>query len=179
VLWLPRDRRVVYDTPVEDVLDAITGLRQSSDDLLALVAGCLTAAGPASEAPRRNARGLLMEQLEDGSTAYVQPVGPAWRLTGGRQAASRTRPAWTVAYSSSSSVFPTLIRLWRQAGAEGDAGPGSSLSLEISQLETNIAIESRAFDLAVPPDTTPMSLEELRQSGPLGERSGATGGDRP
>ena len=56
-LWLPRDRRVLRDAPVEDVLDAITGLRRSSDDLLALVSGCLsadiTAGGPRPGRPGR------------------------------------------------------------------------------------------------------------------------------
>ena len=42
-LLLPRDRRILRDVAVDDVLDAITGLRRSSDDVLALLAGCLAA----------------------------------------------------------------------------------------------------------------------------------------
>lgn len=180
VLWLPRDRRVLQDAPVEDVLDAITGIRQSTDDLLALVAGCLTSAAPASEAPRRNSKGWLLVPIDDGSTAYFRRAGQTWRLAGGHQGESPTRPAWTVAYTgAASSAFPALIRMWRQGGADGVSGAGASLSLEISQLETNTSIESRAFDLVVPPDAVPMSLAELRQSGPLAERPGAAGGDHP
>jgi hypothetical protein len=48
-LLLSRDRRVVRDADVADILDALIGLRLGPDDLRAVLSGCVKAAAePAS-----------------------------------------------------------------------------------------------------------------------------------
>lgn len=37
----------------------------------------------------------------------------------------------------------------------------------VQQLEVNTAIDAAAFEVAIPPDTEPMTLEELRSVAPL------------
>jgi hypothetical protein len=37
----------------------------------------------------------------------------------------------------------------------------------VSQLEVNVPIDDAAFTVAVPPGTTPLTLAELREAGPL------------
>jgi hypothetical protein len=44
--------------------------------------------------------------------------------------------------------------------------------LRVSQLEINTTIDSKAFEIEVPRDAVPLSIEELRRAGPLGDRSG-------
>jgi hypothetical protein len=48
----------------------------------------------------------------------------------------------------------------------------ADITLRVSQLEINAAIDDGAFEVDVPPDAMPLTLEELRRSGPLGEREG-------
>jgi hypothetical protein len=176
VLWLPRDHRVVRDAPVEDVLDAIAGLRQTSDDLLSLLTGCLTAAGPAAAGDvRRNAQGVLMTTLQDGTVAYLQRTGTDWRLTAGTRESRADGQSWSVSYADFSTAFPATIRMWRTAQPVSGEPLRSALVLQVSQMETNVSLESRAFDIAVPTDAVPMTLEELRQAGPLADRAGGRG----
>jgi hypothetical protein len=42
----------------------------------------------------------------------------------------------------------------------------------LSQIETNVSLDPQVFTVQIPPDTDPITLEELRRSSPL-----APGGD--
>jgi hypothetical protein len=171
VLWLPRDRRVLRDAPVEDVLEAIAGLRRSSDDLLALVSGCLTSASTPEGAGQRSSRGWIMVDLADATRAFLTRDGQAWRISAGRRDAADALGSWSVSYADFSLHFPGSIRIWQDVGPPGQPGSSAALTLQVSQLETNVPIDSRAFELVVPPDAAPLTIDELRQSGPLADRA--------
>jgi hypothetical protein len=166
-LWLPRDRRVLRDVPVEDVLGAITGLPRSSDDVLALVAGCLAAditeAGPGQSGPG----GWMRVDLAGGVSAFLTRDGAVWRIAAGRRDGGHGGAAWAVSYSSFSAGIPAVVAI--SQGSAGD-GPGTALTFQVSQLEVNASIDARAFDVAIPADAQPLTLEELRQSGPLADK---------
>jgi hypothetical protein len=178
VLWLPRDRRVLRDAPVEDVLEAIAGLRRSSDDLLALVSGCLTSDSTPGAAGQRSSNGSLMVDLPDATRAFLTRAGQVWRISAGRQDATAARGSWSVSYADFSASFPGSIRVWQHVGAAGQPGSSAELTLRVSQLETNVPIDSQAFELAVPPDAAPLTVDELRQSGPLADRVAGQGSGR-
>jgi hypothetical protein len=46
-----------------------------------------------------------------------------------------------------------------------------NLLAQISQLETNVALGGEVFQVTVPGDAAPISLEELRNAGPLRDAS--------
>lgn len=173
-LLLPRDRRVVIDAPVADILDAIVGLRRSADELLALVSGCATAGPIAASGPTGNGRGTVMAELGDGTTVFLKRDGGTWRLVAGRRDASPPAAAWRVAYERFLSPFPDMVRV-TMGSPTGDGGGETTLSFEISQRETNTTIDPRAFEPAGAADAVPMSLDDLRRSGPLADRTGGTG----
>jgi hypothetical protein len=166
-LFLPRDRRVLRDVPVEDVLGAITGLPRSSDDVLALVSGCLSAgiapAGPGEVSPG----GWMRVALAGGITAFLARDGAAWRITAGQREAGSGGAAWSVSYSGFASGFPGAVTI-RQEPA-GGRPVATALTFSVSQLEANVPIDARAFDVVVPAGAQPLTLEELRESGPLAE----------
>jgi hypothetical protein len=177
-LWLPRQRQVLRDAPVEDVLDALTGLRRSSDDVLALLSGCLTNAASPAAAGRRNSRGWLTVDLGDATSAFLRRDGAAWRVIAGRRDGSGPGGSWSVSYEDFASRFPGTIRVW-QAPAAADASlAATSLILQVSQVEANVPIVPAAFELAVPPDSAPITIDDLRQSGPLADRGAGPGSDR-
>jgi hypothetical protein len=169
-LWLPRDRRVLRGEAVEEVLEAITGLRRTSDDLLALVAGCLTAATAPAVSGSRNARDWMMVDLADSSKAFLSRDGARWRITSGQRGAEGGGESWTVSYPAFAAGFPTAISVRQDAIGGAGASAATTLTLQITQLETNVAIDARAFDVAVPSDAQPLTLDDLRQSGPLADR---------
>ncbi len=171
-LWLPRDRRVLRGAPVEDVLEAITGLPRSSDDVLALLSGCLSSdlatAGPGESGPG----GWLAMSLAGGIRAFLARDGANWRIAAGHRDAGTGTAAWSVSYAAFSSGFPGSVTI-RQDPTGG--GPSATaLTFEVSQVETNVPLDTRAFDVVIPADAQPLTLEELRQSGPLADR-----GSRP
>jgi hypothetical protein len=61
--------------------------------------------------------------------------------------------------------------LRHDAAGEGQ-GAGAELSLTLSQIELNTTLGPRAFMVDVPSDARPITLEELRKSGPLGHGPG-------
>jgi len=170
-LWLPRDRRILRDAPAADVLDAIVGLRRSGDDLLGLLSGCLAAGLPESAADvGRNSRGWLMVSLADGTTAFLKREGQTWRLLAGRREDPAGASSWSASYERFAGAFPGLVRLSTSRPGSG-ASPDAVLSLDVSQLETNTAIDARAFDALEASDAAPLTLDELRRTGPLADRT--------
>jgi outer membrane lipoprotein-sorting protein len=67
-------------------------------------------------------------------------------------------------YADFTSGLPATVHL--------RAGTVADLTLRVSQLEINTTIDSKAFEIQVPGDALPLSVEELRRAGPLGERAG-------
>jgi hypothetical protein len=179
-LWLPRGRQVVRDAPVEDVLEAITGLRRSSDDVLALLAGCLADGTNAASGTGggRNARGWLSVELGDAMRAFLRQDGAVWRVVAGQRGAAGGPVAWRVSYADFVAGFPGTIRVWQEFVTAAGASDASSLTFEVSQLEANVPIDPAAFEVAVPSDAQPLTVDELRQSGPLADRDADRGSGR-
>jgi hypothetical protein len=63
---------------------------------------------------------------------------------------------------------PASVRLTNPPGRDGAS---FDLVLRLEQVETNGAIPDEAFTVRVPADAVPMTLGELRQAGPLRDRS--------
>jgi hypothetical protein len=177
-LWLPRDHRVVRDAAVEDVLDAITGLRRSGDDLLALVSGCLAdGIGPVGGG-RRNPRGWVTIDLPDRMSAFLHREAAVWRIAGGQRAAAGETGSWSVSYADFVSGFPGTIGIRQQGAAAAGQEAATVLTLRPSQVETNVTIDPAAFDVAVPADAAALTIDELRRAGPLAERDAGDGSRR-
>ena len=110
--------------------------------------------------------------LAGGIRAFLARDGATWRIAAGHRDAGTGAAAWSVSYAASSSGFPGSVTI-RQDAAGG--GPSvTALTFEVSQVETNVPLDVRAFDVVIPADAQPLTLEELRQSGPLADR-----GSRP
>ena len=52
--------------------------------------------------------------------------------------------------------------------ATGPNANGTDLTLRLSQLEINMPLDAAVFEVEVPADATPLTLDELRRAGPLG-----------
>ncbi len=173
VLLLPRDRRVLRDAPVDEVIEALTGLRRDASDLLALVSGCLISnPRPIATQARRFPSGWGTLALGGDVEALLHDQRQRWLVVGGRQLATSGEPGaarWTVSYDEFSAGFPAIVRVWQALDPGNTGGLAAELTLRVSQRETNVPIDAEAFSLRVPPDAVPMTIEELRQSGPLAD----------
>ena len=153
-LLLTRDDRVVRDAPPEGIVEALTGVALTPADLLAIVAGCGLGAGTPSAGRAFNDEWAAVDTA--GATTYLRRVEGRWRVGGA------VRDQLQVLYSDFQRGTASAVHI--KAAAIAD------ITLRVSQLEINTAIDSKAFEIEVPREAVAMTLEELRRSGPLGEK---------
>ena len=156
-LVLPRDERVLRGEAPSAIVEALAGIALTPSELRTALAGCgLGTAAPSGG--RSFGEDWASVDVADG-TMFLQRVGGRWRV-----AASR-REAITVQYGEfvSGRASTVFVRT-----------PASDLALRVSDVELNTPIDPSAFDLAVPRNAVPLTLDELRRAGPLGEKGTAT-----
>jgi hypothetical protein len=132
-------------------------------DLLAVFTGCVVP-GPRAIAGRLHAGGLASIDLESAdqgtqrrtATVYLRRNGSQWQL----RAAKRDR--WQIEYIPGSGSFPQSVRL---ISTNPDVAVGITATL--SQIETNSDLDPAAFRVEEPKGVTPLTIDELRQAGPL------------
>lgn len=155
-LVLPRDRRVVRAPAAQDILGAITGLAWEPADLLAVLTGCVEP-DPVAVSGQGHRGGWVTLGLRGGATLYVERVGPRWSLRAAR------RSGWEIVYDQWTTSFPSRMTIRSRPESTVD------LVVTVTQSEANVPIDPAAFRAAVPPGAEPMSLDDLRAAGPLGE----------
>jgi hypothetical protein len=162
-LLLTREDRIVRDAAPEAILGALTGVALSPADLQAVFTGCVVPA-PRATAGRLHSGGFAsieVESADQGSqrrtaTLYLSRNGSQWQLR------AATRDRWQFEYTTGTGSFPQSVRL---ISTNPDIRVG--LTAALSQVETNQAIDPKAFVVEAPKNVMPMTVEELRQAGPL------------
>lgn len=156
-LVLPRERRVLRDTSVAAVLERLTGLALGADDLRLIVSGCLVdRAAPADG--RQWPGGWQAVTMGPERVAYLRTVQGRPTLV-----AADYGP-WHVDYSQHANGFPRLVRVRSAAKADVD------ITARVEQLDVNTQINPRAWEVEVPSDADPMTLDDLRSIAPLAEK---------
>lgn len=158
-LLLTRDRRVVRSAPPADILQALVGVRLSPDDLLAVLTGCVKAA-PVPVSARAYGVDWIAVDLRGGATGYLRRTGADWLVVAGMLEGLQ------VEYGNNAGVLPDQVRVH---SADPRQQPKVDLQLRLQSFTTNPDIDRAAFSVIVPADAQPISLDELRTAGPLGQ----------
>jgi hypothetical protein len=159
-LLLPRDNRVLRGESPAVILGALVGLELGPADLLAVLTGCVTPDAPAASG-RLFPPDWARIDLSGGAAAYLQRDKQAgWFV---RAAA---REELTITYDSGGHGAPPSVRLI----ADRSRGSTSDLRIDLSQVAVDQKLGPEVFAVRVPADATPISLKELREAGPLGEK---------
>ena len=167
-LLLPRDSRVLEHGKAEDVLEAVTGVPIDPAALRSLVAGC-------TRSPSPNVNGLDNVRAlgdawrvagDESDTVYFQRATSSgrWRLVATVRPPGQSGTGWRAEYSMFDGNLPRKVHLVSQPSGRFD------LELDLSQVELNVALGPEVFQLQQTGAATPITLDELRQSGPLGEK---------
>jgi hypothetical protein len=158
-LLLSRDNRVLRDARAEDILGALTGISLGAADLQAILTGCVVPS-PRATGGALHSGGMASIDLEGDATLLLQRAGATWQVRAAR------RSGLHIEYDAWHGRFPQSVRLRSET-------PGVNVNLlaQISQLETNVALGGEVFQVTVPGDAAPISLEELRNAGPLRDAS--------
>jgi outer membrane lipoprotein-sorting protein len=155
-LVLPRDNRVLRDAPPEQIVEALAGVPFGAADLLALITGCGLSSSSAPTAGSAYPDGWVAVQFARGY-AYLRQVSGRWRVA----AASEAQIA--VHYELDRDGRASAIRV-----LVTDPSAAADLTLRISELDVNVALDPRTFAVEVPAGAEPITLDELRRAGPLG-----------
>jgi hypothetical protein len=160
-LVLPRDRRYLTGVPAADIVEALTGVTLTADQLRSVVGGCGLGAGEPS-AGRAYANGWIAVEVGD-TTTWLQNVRGAW------QPRAAVRGPLEVRYEEFGGAHPTRIRI---RTAPKGSGQASDLTLRLSDVDINIDLAPGVFEVEIPKDATPMTLDELRRARPAGRAEG-------
>jgi outer membrane lipoprotein-sorting protein len=164
-LVLPRDERVLANAAPEQIVEALAGVPLGPDTLRIIVSGCGFAAGLPEEEGRAYHDGTIAGTVEQ-QTVYLRQTASAWQVAGA------SRGEVSVFYADYANGRPSTIRV----RATPSSGTATDLTLRLSQVDVNTAIDPRAFTPAVPDKAIPLTLDELRHAGPLGgDRGGKDG----
>lgn len=156
-LVLPRDNRVLRGAPPAAIVESLAGVALEPAELRAVVAGCgFGAADPGSG--RAYAEGWVAVDAGQGSS-YLRQTDGRWRLV------AATRGPLTIEYADFSGGRPSTIRM-RTAPA---SGARTDLTVRVSDVDINVPLEAEVFRVEVPAGADPLTLDELRRAGPLGE----------
>jgi hypothetical protein len=153
-LLLSRERRVVRDAAPEEILNALVGIRLGPDDLRALLSGCVKAAAEPT-AGRAYGADWLAVDLASGGTIYLRRLKTRWRIVAGRYGGLE------VDYPDVEGERPSHVVL---------RGADMNMALALNQVEVNGDLPRDALvALKIPEGVQPLSLEQLRRAGPLGQ----------
>ena len=154
-LVLPRDKRVLTEASTEAVVEALTGVALSADELRAVVSGCgLGAIEPSGG--RAYDHGWMA--VDSGrTTTWLRNVNGTWR------ASATVRQPLEIRYEEVAANHPARIRIRTIASASGTP---SDITLRVADVDINVPLGPEVFRTDVPDDAVPMTLEELRRSLP-------------
>ena len=147
-LLFPRDKQVLRETSVADVLEAIAGLALGADQLRDVLFGCFDVASGAGL--RFNQEWQAVDA--DGVRVYLQR---------GRVAAADYR-GWLVDYATPAAGTGRTVRVRRTS-----TGGAVDLTAVLSQVEMNVDLPAAAFTLTVPEGVAAITLDDLRAASPL------------
>ena len=166
-LLLPRDDRVLEHGRPADVLEAVAGVPLDAADLATTLTGCASSSAipSPSGSAKKYGESWLVVGAGDSSLLYLRREGSQpWQLIAAVRA-TETGRRWRADYADRNGV-PRSIRVTSVDGTDR-AGPAFDLRLGLSQIEINAPLDPAAFTVRIPPTALPITIEELRESGPM------------
>jgi len=163
-LLLPRDDRALEHGRSDAVLEAIAGVRIGPSELLRTLTGCAM--------PDRLTNPLAFGDTwrtgagEGGGKVYLHRESPSapWTVATVLHSGDALQWDWRADYSDFHQGLPYRIHLVSRDTRRFD------LQLTLSQVETGVLLASNVFRVQIPASAVPITLEELRRSGPLGSK---------
>ena len=157
VLTLPRDRRVLTGASAAEIVEALAGVALDADALRVIVSGCGITLADAPADGRSYASGWAAVTVGNG-VSYLRRSGSAWQIVGA------TRDTLSIFYSDFQNGRPTTVNLRAAA-----SGATADIAFHLSQIDVNPTLDPQTFQQENPADAMPLTLDELRRAGPLGE----------
>ena len=159
-LLLTRDGRVLEHGRPGEVLEAVTGLPLDPSGLRETLTGCASPGNADASGRQLGEDWRVVTTASSDLYLHRDSRSGPWRLVA-EVHHDRGRSDWRAEYRDFRDGLPSAIRLTSRGARSFD------LRLALSQVETNAPLPAAAFQVRIPPGTTPMDIDELRDSGPL------------
>jgi outer membrane lipoprotein-sorting protein len=158
-LLLPRDRRVLTHGAPDAVLEAIAGIPLDAEQLRRVLVACPAVPDVVSvRAPADDWR--VVVDGPDETYLHRDPRTAPWQVAATLH--RRSGPSgWRTEYRDFQGGLPRTIRLVSLDSRRFD------LQLALSQVERNAVLGPEVFTVDVPADAAPITIDELREAGPL------------
>ena len=163
-LLLPRDSRVLIGAAAADIVHALAGVALGADDLRVVLSGCVP--GTVRPVSGRRYGDWSVIETTDGGAIYLRPIDDVLRIVAVRRAGLLSE------YEDLTGRIPGRIRLTSVAPTVAPV----ALTVTLSQVRINTALEPSVFMLDIPPGAAPLTLDELRAIGPLRDAAPAQDG---
>jgi hypothetical protein len=164
-LLLPRDRRVLEHGRPAEVLEAIAGVPLAPAGLRETLTGCIVNGEARTNATAPDSHWRVFPG-DDELYVHRDRDEDRWRLVAVQHHA--TGSVWRAEYRDFANDLPRSIHLISTPSSRFD------LQVALSDIELNVALGPETFHVQIPPGTTPMTIDELRNAGPLADRSKKT-----
>jgi hypothetical protein len=174
-LLLTRENRILQHGNAADVLEVVAGIPVDADQLRTTMLGCIDA--QAATDVRAAAAAVVARQA--GSDWRLLTVNQSefyfrresattpWRLVAAVRRDSNGN-AWRAEYRDFRSDLPLSVRLVSTSARVDRLSPRRfDLRLLLADVELNAKLPAAAFEVRIPPAAEPITIEELRRSGPL------------
>jgi hypothetical protein len=162
-LFLPRENRVLRGSRPQEIVERLAGVPLDGAELRTVLSGCGLSAGAPGEG-RSYENGWVAADA-DGTTIYLRQIDGHWRV------AAASRGPVTVQYGryDVASGRPQEVTLrTASVAAAGGRTPETHLTVKLSDVQINPSLGAEVFEVQVPPDAVPLTLEELKRG--TGER---------
>jgi hypothetical protein len=165
-LLLAQDDRILEHGAPSAVLDAVAGVPLDGADLVRTLTGCASAQN--IDGGRQFGDAWLLASTSDGFDLYLrrQKIGSPWTLAAVVRREAGPGARWRAEFGARQYDVPQAIRLV-SLDANGQSGRAFDLRLELSQVEVNTSLGPDVFAIQRPRAAVPITLDELRASGPL------------
>jgi len=154
-LLLPREPAVLRGQPPEQILGALVGITLAPADMLAIVTGCVVPA-PMPTSGRLHQNNWASIALGGDAELFLRRTSN-WEIRAAR------RNGWQIEYADwHGQPFPPAVRLISNAQSVN-----VDVTATITQVQANTDLDASAFPVDVPNNATPITLDQLRDAGPL------------
>jgi hypothetical protein len=142
------------------VLEAVTGIPLAAPVLFNVLTGCAPGMPLGARALGDDWRLVSVAPAEQYEVYVHREKDQPWRMVAALRRGADS--GWRADYGNFQEGLPRHIRLL-------STRPGAfDLQMNLSQLELNPSLGAEVFAIQIPASATPITLDELKTSGPLG-----------
>jgi hypothetical protein len=165
-LLLPRDNRVLRESGRPSaVLEAVAGVPVDAADLRQILTGC----APVFVSASGRTFGDTWEIISSaGYEVYLhrERATIPWALVATIRRPTSGGRGWRADFANRENGVPRSIRLV-SLDEPGRIGSDADLRLDLSQVDVNTPLDDSVFSVQIPPDATPITIDDLRRTGPF------------